>query len=49
MHFSFLTEATLIFFEGRIEGELVWPTRGSNNMSFDPIFMPNGYKKPLAK
>ena len=47
--FQFPNRGNTYFFEGRIEGELVWPTRGSNNMSFDPIFMPNGYKKTFGE
>jgi len=47
--FQFPNRGNTYFFEGRIEGELVWPTRGTNNMSFDPIFMPNGHKKTYAE
>ncbi|MFN7662327.1 MAG: RdgB/HAM1 family non-canonical purine NTP pyrophosphatase [Alphaproteobacteria bacterium] len=36
-------------FEGRVDGELVWPTRGHSNMGFDPIFMPEGYQKTFAE
>ena len=47
--FQFARHSNTLFFEGRVEGELVWPTRGTNNMSFDPIFMPNGFKKTYAE
>ena len=29
-------------FEGQVEGELVWPMRGSRGFGFDPMFQPNG-------
>ena len=30
-------------FEGRIEGELVWPPRGDLGFGYDPVFQPAGY------
>lgn len=29
-------------FEGRVEGQVVWPMRGTNGFGFDPVFLPNG-------
>jgi len=29
-------------FEGRVEGELVWPPRGTRGFGYDPIFRPAG-------
>ncbi len=29
-------------FEGKVEGRLVWPMRGSLGFGFDPIFLPEG-------
>ena len=29
-------------FEGRVEGRLVWPPRGSRGFGYDPIFVPRG-------
>jgi len=29
-------------FEGRVDGRLVWPMRGTNGFGFDPVFLPNG-------
>jgi XTP/dITP diphosphohydrolase len=29
-------------FEGRVDGTLVWPQRGSNGFGYDPIFLPKG-------
>ncbi len=31
------------FFEGTIEGHLVWPPRGSKGFGYDPMFVPDGY------
>ena len=30
-------------FEGRVEGELVWPPRGDHGFGYDPMFVANGY------
>jgi XTP/dITP diphosphohydrolase len=30
-------------FEGRVDGTLVWPPRGSMGFGYDPIFLPGGY------
>ena len=29
-------------FEGRVEGQVVWPMRGSQGFGFDPVFLPVG-------
>jgi len=29
-------------FPGRVDGQLVWPPRGTNGFGYDPIFMANG-------
>jgi len=29
-------------FEGRVDGTLTWPPRGSNGFGYDPIFVANG-------
>ncbi|MDG1430861.1 MAG: RdgB/HAM1 family non-canonical purine NTP pyrophosphatase [Paracoccaceae bacterium] len=29
-------------FEGRVDGQVVWPMRGEEGFGFDPIFMPDG-------
>ena len=31
-------------FEGRIDGDLVWPPRGDRGFGYDPIFRPAGYE-----
>ena len=30
-------------FEGKVEGTLVWPPRGTRGFGYDPIFQPDGY------
>ncbi|SOD95633.1 RdgB/HAM1 family non-canonical purine NTP pyrophosphatase [Caenispirillum bisanense] len=30
-------------FEGKVNGELVWPPRGSRGFGYDPMFVPGGY------
>ena len=30
-------------FEGRIDGRLIWPARGTHGFGYDPMFMPDGY------
>jgi XTP/dITP diphosphohydrolase len=30
-------------FEGRVDGTLVWPPRGSKGFGYDPMFLPDGY------
>ncbi len=36
-------------FEGRVEGELVWPMRGEKGFGYDPIFQANGYDVTFAE
>lgn len=31
-------------FEGRVEGALAWPPRGSKGFGYDPIFVPESYE-----
>jgi XTP/dITP diphosphohydrolase len=31
------------FFEGMVEGGLIWPPRGENGFGYDPMFVPDGY------
>ena len=32
-----------VTFEGRIEGHLVWPPRGTRGFGYDPVFVANGH------
>jgi XTP/dITP diphosphohydrolase len=32
------------WFEGRVDGTLAWPPRGSNGFGYDPIFVPAGHE-----
>ncbi|WP_417586768.1 RdgB/HAM1 family non-canonical purine NTP pyrophosphatase [Pararhodobacter oceanensis] len=36
-------------FEGRIDGELVWPTRGAHGHGYDPMFVPEGHTLTFAE
>ncbi|WP_172297858.1 non-canonical purine NTP pyrophosphatase [Pseudoruegeria sp. HB172150] len=29
-------------FEGKVDGQVVWPMRGTNGFGFDPVFLPDG-------
>ncbi|MCF8471133.1 MAG: RdgB/HAM1 family non-canonical purine NTP pyrophosphatase [Parvibaculum sp.] len=31
------------YFEGRVDGEVVWPPRGQKGFGYDPIFVPAGH------
>ena len=32
----------VLWFEGRVDGTLVWPPRGDNGFGYDAMFLPNG-------
>ncbi|MGB5484046.1 RdgB/HAM1 family non-canonical purine NTP pyrophosphatase [Parasphingorhabdus sp.] len=36
-------------FEGRIEGNLVWPPRGTLGFGYDPVFQPIGFDQTFAE
>jgi XTP/dITP diphosphohydrolase len=36
-------------FEGRVEGEIVEPGRGSRGFGYDPIFVPHGYDETFGE
>ena len=36
-------------FEGKVFGTLTWPPRGSRGFGYDPIFVPEGYKRNLRR
>jgi len=52
---KFITSICLIinsdvkFFEGMIRGNITHTRRGDNGFGYDPIFVPDGYKKTFAE
>ena len=36
-------------FEGRVEGNLVWPPRGNMGFGYDPVFQPIGFEETFAE
>jgi XTP/dITP diphosphohydrolase len=36
-------------FEGRVDGELVFPPRGTNGFGYDPIFLPDGHDRGFGE
>ena len=36
-------------FEGRVEGEIIWPPRGEQGHGYDPIFQPTGFYLTFAE
>jgi XTP/dITP diphosphohydrolase len=36
-------------FEGRMDGQIVWPMRGEQGHGFDPIFQPEGYDQTFGE
>ena len=36
-------------FEGRVDGKLQWPVKGSNGFGYDPMFVPDGYDLSFAE
>ena len=36
-------------FEGRMEGEIVWPKRGEQGHGYDPIFQPSGHTQTFGE
>ena len=39
----------IISFQGKVYGHLVFPKRGLNGFGYDPIFVPEGYKKTFGE
>jgi XTP/dITP diphosphohydrolase len=36
-------------FEGKVDGKIVWPKRGSHGFGYDPIFQPDGYDETFGE
>ncbi len=36
-------------FEGRVDGRLVWPMRGTNGFGFDPVFLPTDHTQTFGE
>jgi XTP/dITP diphosphohydrolase len=36
-------------FEGRVDGTLVWPPRGTAGFGYDPIFLPDGHERTFGE
>lgn len=36
-------------FEGRVDGTVIWPSRGEKGFGYDPIFVPQGYSQTFAE
>ncbi len=36
-------------FEGRVEGQIIWPARGLEGFGYDPMFVPDGYDKSFGE
>lgn len=37
------------WFEGRVDGTLVWPPRGDRGFGYDPMFLPNGRSETFGE
>jgi XTP/dITP diphosphohydrolase len=37
------------YFEGRVDGRLVFPPRGANGFGYDPIFLPDGHSQGFGE
>ena len=37
------------YFEGRVDGRLVFPPKGSNGFGYDPIFLPDGHSRGFGE
>lgn len=36
-------DGSMSYFEGRVDGILVWPPRGTRGFGYDPVFQPDGH------
>jgi XTP/dITP diphosphohydrolase len=35
--------------EGRVDGTLVWPPRGTAGFGYDPVFLPDGHQRTFGE
>ena len=42
-------DGNTFFFEGKIDGKIIFNKRGTNGFGYDSIFIPNGYNKTFAE
>lgn len=42
-------EGNTVSFEGRVDGQMVWPPRGDKGFGYDPVFVAEGYDKTFAE
>jgi len=36
-------------FEGRVDGTIIWPPRGDKGFGYDPIFLPDGFRRTFGE
>ncbi len=46
---TFHTKGQFFQFEGEVKGQIIYEPRGLFGFGYDPIFVPNGYKKTFAE
>ncbi|MHA7775574.1 RdgB/HAM1 family non-canonical purine NTP pyrophosphatase [Roseibium sp. M-1] len=37
------------YFRGEVEGQIVWPPRGTQGFGYDPVFRPDGHEKTFGE
>ena len=42
-------DGTIESFEGRVDGALVWPPRGTVGFGYDPVFLPDGHDRTFGE
>ena len=42
-------DGELLVYEGRADGTLAWPPRGTMGFGYDPVFVPTGYDRSFAE